>query len=158
MVLYLNSDWNTSCLFCSSFYSHCAFFMSLVWRINCSRVVAEPALRMGCIEWLTKTDELGAFAWGGREPGLVKCLGEQARALLCRALCSWCCCTGGKFAADRLHCSSFGGCFCLGLLCLRPVRWFSSFNCSFCLMRTTLSSSLTAHALSWLPGPWSRNG
>lgn len=58
----------------------------------------------------------------------------------------------GKFAADRVHWgSSFGGCFCLGLVCLRPVHWFSSLNCSFCLMRRTLSSSLTAHALSWPP-------
>lgn len=124
--------------------------------------MAEPALRLGCIEWLTKTDEFGTCVWGGREPGLVKCLGEWAWALLCRALCSWCCCTGGKFAADRLRwCSSFGGfggCFCLGLVCLRPVCWFNSFNYSFCLMRTPLSSPLTLHAWSWLPGPWPRNG
>lgn len=55
----------------------------------------------------------------------------------------------GKFAADRLcGCSGFRGCFCWGLVGLRPVRWFSPFNYSFCLTRTAVSSSLPASALS----------
>lgn len=77
--------------------------------------------------------------------------GSGLQRTLFQVLLRW-----GKFAADRLV-GAFGGCFCLGLVCLRPVRWFNSFNYSFCLMRATLSSCLTAHALSWLPGLWPGN-
>lgn len=121
--------------------------------------MAEHALRMG-VHWMAHWDRWGwylclgrAKAWSGHMLGQVS-TGTALQRILFLVLLHW-----GKFAADSLHwCSHFGGCFCSGLVCLRPVCWCSSFNYSFCLVRTTLSSSLTARALNWLSGPWPRNG
>lgn len=131
-------------------------FMSLVQRKSCCKSCASSCFEDGgrvLGGWL---GQVSWYMFSGEDKS--QSLGVPLPVLLPRGLYSWYCCTGRKFAADTAQ--WFHRLFSAVWVCfiLRPVRWFSSFKCSFSLMRTPPSFSLTAHALGGLLRQQPRSG